>query len=302
MDIELKLKQIKELNIEIEELQSDIERMDLQKNQPDGYAEFSKVYKENFIKKIREILEEEINELDREIANYKERLDNLDTEFEEKALKEKQDTERILEQMVQKITKSKNNQSPSVETAEEIAENPEAKETAEKARAKETVESTNAQEVKETTKSDDLDELVDGIKRRKMKKSEDEISDSSTVNKESIADENTVNQETLADNDKAKDNEKVIEGFWDEIANSGENKISNDSESAISNSDSGEKASDGNNKSQYPFIVGKFAGENLMDRSGKLIIAKNEMISEEVVEKAQAEGKLVDLIIDMKFQ
>jgi len=294
MDIELKLKQIKELNIEIEELQSDIERMDLQNDQPDGYAEFAKEYKETFINKVRKMLEDEINELDREISNYKERLENLDTEFEEKALREKQDAERILEQMVQRITKNKNNPSPAVEIAAEIKENKEEKEseeTKESTKSEEAKQITDSQEEIETKKSDDLDELVDGIKRRKARNPEDDI-----------ADKKTDPQEDADGNDKVKENEKVIEGFWDEIAKSDDTGTPDKDGSSILNPDKQEKEAEGKSESQYPFIVGKFAGENLMDKSGKLIIAKDEMISEEVVEKAQAEGKLVDLIIDMKFQ
>ncbi|MDF2606143.1 MAG: hypothetical protein K0S34_333 [Bacillales bacterium] len=52
-------------------------------------------------------------------------------------------------------------------------------------------------------------------------------------------------------------------------------------------------------KSMY--IVGKLAGENLYDQHGNLIVEKYSLITKEVVEKANQTGKLVDLIVNMKF-
>lgn len=51
-------------------------------------------------------------------------------------------------------------------------------------------------------------------------------------------------------------------------------------------------------KEQY--IIGKVAGADLFDLSGKLIIAKNTKISKEIVEIANANGKLAELIVNMK--
>jgi hypothetical protein len=47
------------------------------------------------------------------------------------------------------------------------------------------------------------------------------------------------------------------------------------------------------------YIVGKKTGEDLLDRNGQLIIAKNSTITAQVIEKADAEGKLSDLIVHM---
>lgn len=47
------------------------------------------------------------------------------------------------------------------------------------------------------------------------------------------------------------------------------------------------------------YLIGKIAGEDLYDNDGNLIIAKSEVITHEVVEKADSEGKLAELIIKM---
>lgn len=84
-------------------------------------------------------------------------------------------------------------------------------------------------------------------------------------------------------------------GFWEEDVYETEN-IDDSIET-----EKGEIIFSEENTSKYAFIVGKFAGENIFDESGKLIIAKDEVITEEVVENAEAEGKLINLIIDMKL-
>lgn len=50
-------------------------------------------------------------------------------------------------------------------------------------------------------------------------------------------------------------------------------------------------------KNQY--IVGNKAGEDLYDRNGQLIVSKNGVITSDVVTKAETEGKMADLIIQM---
>ncbi len=50
---------------------------------------------------------------------------------------------------------------------------------------------------------------------------------------------------------------------------------------------------------RHRYIVGKISGETILDLRGKVIIAKNETISPEVVEIAKAEGKLAELIMNM---
>ncbi|WP_075619605.1 hypothetical protein [Paenisporosarcina indica] len=52
-------------------------------------------------------------------------------------------------------------------------------------------------------------------------------------------------------------------------------------------------------KSQY--IVGKVAGEDLFDQEGHLIIAKSKVINRQVVNTAHSEGKLAELIVNMKI-
>ena len=52
-------------------------------------------------------------------------------------------------------------------------------------------------------------------------------------------------------------------------------------------------------KSQY--IVGKVAGEDLMDSKGRLIISKSQVITSQAVNTAHREGKLAELIVNMKI-
>jgi hypothetical protein len=47
------------------------------------------------------------------------------------------------------------------------------------------------------------------------------------------------------------------------------------------------------------YILGKIAGEDLLDSKGNIIIAKNEVITDEIVEKAEREGNLSELILNM---
>lgn len=50
---------------------------------------------------------------------------------------------------------------------------------------------------------------------------------------------------------------------------------------------------------RHKYIVGKLAGEDLLDKNGQIIINKNGLIMPEVVELAEKEGKLPELIIHM---
>jgi hypothetical protein len=47
------------------------------------------------------------------------------------------------------------------------------------------------------------------------------------------------------------------------------------------------------------YLVGKIAGDDLIARDGSLIISKNSVISAETVKRAEEEGKLAELIINM---
>lgn len=49
------------------------------------------------------------------------------------------------------------------------------------------------------------------------------------------------------------------------------------------------------------YIVGKISGETLLDSKGRVIIEKQQVITPEVVEAADREGKLSDLILSMMF-
>jgi hypothetical protein len=47
------------------------------------------------------------------------------------------------------------------------------------------------------------------------------------------------------------------------------------------------------------YIVGKLSGEDILDRQGKVIVAKNSVITEAAMLLAEREGKLVELILNM---
>lgn len=49
------------------------------------------------------------------------------------------------------------------------------------------------------------------------------------------------------------------------------------------------------------YVVGKIVGEDLMDKEGKLLAAKDSVITEALVEEATKEGKLAELIINMQL-
>jgi hypothetical protein len=47
------------------------------------------------------------------------------------------------------------------------------------------------------------------------------------------------------------------------------------------------------------YIVGKLAGEDLLDRRGHVLVARNIVITEEAIRLAEREGKLAELIVNM---
>lgn len=53
------------------------------------------------------------------------------------------------------------------------------------------------------------------------------------------------------------------------------------------------------NSIKHKYIVGKIAGEDLHDNAGNLIVTKNQVITEEIVNRAEKEGKLPELIVHM---
>lgn len=50
---------------------------------------------------------------------------------------------------------------------------------------------------------------------------------------------------------------------------------------------------------RYKYLAGKLAGEELLDNKGQVIIRKNQLITPDVVDAAEREGKLADLIVNM---
>lgn len=52
---------------------------------------------------------------------------------------------------------------------------------------------------------------------------------------------------------------------------------------------------------QQRYLVGKIAGKDLLDKKGQIIVSKNSKITSEIVKKANEEGVLSDLIINMKI-
>ena len=50
---------------------------------------------------------------------------------------------------------------------------------------------------------------------------------------------------------------------------------------------------------RHRYIVGKLSGEDMYDSEGRLIISKNTVITPEIIVKAETEGKLPDLIVNM---
>ena len=87
-------------------------------------------------------------------------------------------------------------------------------------------------------------------------------------------------------------NVKIIEGFWEEPLQE-EEKPKKKEETTVQNDVAGLK---------NMYVIGKVAGDDLFDRSGKLIIAKNEIITQDVIEKAEREGNLIELVLEMKLQ
>ncbi len=53
---------------------------------------------------------------------------------------------------------------------------------------------------------------------------------------------------------------------------------------------------------KYLYIAGKISGIDIFDNTGKLIIAENEVITQESIIKAENEGKIIEMIINMRLQ
>lgn len=64
-------------------------------------------------------------------------------------------------------------------------------------------------------------------------------------------------------------------------------------------SKSGTAVSDRIDAIRRKYITGKLAGEDLLTNEGLVIVKKNSVITQEIMERAKAEGKLAELIINM---
>lgn len=106
-----------------------------------------------------------------------------------------------------------------------------------------------------------------------------------------------------------EDTEKVqiIEDFWEE-SKTDENPSApaplTETASDNTNEKANTKTKDKENVTGLKnlYIIGKVAGEDLFDNSGKLIVAKNEVITEEIIDKAEKVGNLIELVLEMKLQ
>jgi len=94
---------------------------------------------------------------------------------------------------------------------------------------------------------------------------------------------------------------KIIEGFWDDPQIEEKPKM----ETPIPEKEKEkerEKEKENVTGLKNMYIIGKVAGEDLFDNSGKLIVAKNEVITEEIIDKAEKVGNLIELVLEMKLQ
>lgn len=53
------------------------------------------------------------------------------------------------------------------------------------------------------------------------------------------------------------------------------------------------------NNLRLKYLIGKVTGEDLLDNNGKVIVAKNSLITNDIINMAENEGKLADLIVNM---
>ncbi|MHB1485141.1 MAG: hypothetical protein ACYCYI_10810 [Saccharofermentanales bacterium] len=84
---------------------------------------------------------------------------------------------------------------------------------------------------------------------------------------------------------------KIVEGFWEDPKVEMKPAVKTE----ISEQENGPVF-------KNAYVIGKFAGDDLFDKSGKLIIAKNEIITQDIIEKAEKEGKMIELVLEMKLQ
>lgn len=109
--------------------------------------------------------------------------------------------------------------------------------------------------------------------------------------------------------DKNEDTKPLSVSFWEETgieeaATTSENIVVQNHElnkTGQFNDTSSPIMTEEINTIRYKYIVGKIAGENLLGSDGKLIIAKNSVITAEIVDSAEKQGKLPELIVNMNM-
>ncbi|HBN84426.1 MAG TPA: hypothetical protein DDZ89_11330 [Clostridiales bacterium] len=109
-------------------------------------------------------------------------------------------------------------------------------------------------------------------------------------------------EKTVEPEESVEQEKKVIDGFWEtEKTEHTEERIEpkDPPQIQLPVTEKGGVKPSGN---KYAYIINKVAGEDLYDKSGKLIIAKNEYITEKIIHKAEVEGKFVTLVVNMKLQ
>jgi DivIVA domain-containing protein len=57
----------------------------------------------------------------------------------------------------------------------------------------------------------------------------------------------------------------------------------------------------GSNNIRYRYLIGKIVGQDITDSSNAVIVQQDSLITSEIVEKVEAEGKLAELVINMKM-
>jgi DivIVA domain-containing protein len=61
------------------------------------------------------------------------------------------------------------------------------------------------------------------------------------------------------------------------------------------------KEDTGSNNIRYRYLIGKIVGLDITDSSNAVIVKQDSLITSEIVEKVEAEGKLAELVINMKM-
>lgn len=291
----IKLNEINELKNQIEATKQEIIFLEQCLDDPSDFLKFSSAkidlavstLNESFLSEIKEV-EEQISDLrkehkeklakfDKDILEEKEKVRNMLLKLDEEIKTRETKPEKAKEQLPNQGYRYYSNVPALAEEEKKIDTNSSSKVREEKNDGQRLYDSSSSVAKPSTYSIDratdeEIETLVRELKARKNSRKEIDLPDEP---------EEPKSYEPEA---------KVLEGFWeDDLSEETEKPVEEEVEISIEDS------------SKHAFIIGKFAGDNLLDESGKLIIAKDEIITEEVIAKAEAEGKLVNLIIDMKF-